>query len=199
MKLIITLTIMASIIFGIGTTANAQHIVRPGESLSKISKQYNMGLKDLILLNPHIEDPNIIHVNDYIIIRSKDNTKKDMVDYAKSLQAVTAYSYGGTKAPYSTDCSGWMQFVLKKFGVDIPRVSRDQAKTGTPVTFKQLQLGDLMFFSTHPDKKTITHVGLYMGNDLWISNLNEKVDVEIMPTFNSWTQKYFMWGARYKM
>lgn len=199
MKLIIILMIIGSSMFGIGTTASAQHIVKQGDSLSKIAKEYNMGLKDLILLNPHIENPNIIHVNDYIIIRSKNDIKKDMVDYAKSLQAVTAYAYGGTEPPYNTDCSGWMQFVLKKFGVDIPRVSRDQAKTGIPVTFKQLQLGDLMFFSTHPDKKTITHVGLYMGNDLWISNLNEKVDVEIMPTWNSWTQKYFMWGSRYKM
>lgn len=198
MKKIVISCLFLCLVFSVGTVVSAQHIVRGGDSLSKIAKQYNMGLKDLILLNPHIENPNIIHVNDYIIIRSKDDTKKDMVDYAKSLQAVTAYSYGGTEAPYNTDCSGWMQYVFKKFGVDLPRVSRDQAKTGTPITFQQLQLGDLMYFSTREDK-VITHVGLYIGDSMWISNLNEKVDVEIMPAWNSWTQKYFMWGARYKM
>ena len=112
MKKIVISCLFLFLVLGVGTVVSAQHIRKAGDSLSKIAKQYNMGLKDLILLNPHIENPNIIHVNDYIIIRSKDDTKKDMVDYAKSLQAVTAYSYGGTEAPYNTDCSGWMQLCV---------------------------------------------------------------------------------------
>ena len=198
MKKITSAMVLIILFFSFSSFASAQHYVKPGETLSKIAKQYNMTLKDMISLNPHITNPNVIHPNDYIIIRSADAKKKDMVDYAKSLQAVTAYSYGGTEAPYKTDCSGFIQFVFKKFGYDLPRVSKDQAKTGTPVTFQQLQLGDLMFFSTAQDH-TITHVGLYMGDNLWISNLNERVNVEIMPTFSAWTQKYFMWGARYEI
>lgn len=186
------------IFFGNLSIAGAQHYVKAGQSLSTIAKLYNMNLNDLISLNPHIQNPNIIHVNDYIIIRSKNETKKDMVDYAKSLENITAYSYGGQNFPTSTDCSGWAQGVFKKFGVDLPRVSRDQARTGIPVKFHELQLGDLMFFSTREDK-TITHTGIFLGNDLWISNLNEKKDVEIMPTWNTWSQNFFMWGTRYEM
>jgi cell wall-associated NlpC family hydrolase len=55
-----------------------------------------------------------------------------------------------------------------------------------------------MFFSTRDDK-VITHTGIYMGNDYWISNLNEKKDVEILSTWGSWAQDYFLWGARHKM
>jgi peptidoglycan DL-endopeptidase LytE len=197
--------IMASLIvtllfFSMGTAASAQHYVQKGETLYGISKEYKMSLKDLISLNPHIENPNKIKVNDYIIIRSGTETQKDLVDYARSLQSVTAYVYGGTKAPYETDCSGWAQHVFKKFGVDIPRVSRDQAKDpkALPIKFQDLQIGDLMFFSTRADK-VISHVGIYMGNDYFISNLNEEKDVEILSTFGTWTQKYFLWGTRYKL
>lgn len=193
---ILTLLIVG---FSFGSTVAAQHIVKQNESLSIIAKQYKMNLKDIIDLNPHIKNPNIIHVNDYIIIRSKNEVKKDMVDYAKSLQDITAYSYGGTNAPYETDCSGYVQYIFKKFGVDLPRVSREQAATGEPVTFQELELGDLMFFSTHKDKKTITHVGIYMGDNYFISNLNEKKDVEILSSWGRWSQDTFMWGTRYEM
>lgn len=191
--------IAALFVFGAATTtANAQHYVEKGETLSLIAKKYSMTLKDIISLNPHIQNPNIIQPNDYIIIRSKTEPQKDLVDYARSLQSVTAYVYGGQNFPTETDCSGWAQGVYKKFGVDLPRVSRDQAKTGKSVAFQDLQIGDLMFFSTRADK-VITHTGIYMGNDYWISNLNEKKDVEILSTWGSWAQKYFLWGARHEI
>lgn len=194
-KMIVLLT--AFLVIG-GSAASAQHYVTKGESMAKIAKEYQMSLSDLISLNPHIENPNMIHIGDYIIIRSGTETQKDLVDYARSLQSVTAYSYGGQNFPYETDCSGWAQGVFKKFGVNLPRVSRDQAKTGTPVKFQDLQIGDLMFFSTRADK-VITHVGIYMGNDYWISNLNKEKDVEILSTWGTWSQKYFLWGTRYKL
>jgi cell wall-associated NlpC family hydrolase len=182
------------------TAASAQHYVQKGETLYKISQEYQMSLKDLISLNPHITDPNKIKVNDYIIVRTDTEKQKDMVDYARSLQSVTAYKYGGQNFPYETDCSGWAQHVLKKFGKTIPRVSRDQAKDpqAQPVKFQDLQIGDLLFFSTRADK-VVTHVGFYLGNDYWISNLNEEKDVEIMSTWGTWAQKYFLWGTRYKL
>lgn len=190
---------MAAIfIFGAASTASAQHYVEKGETLSIIAKANKMTLKDIISLNPHIKNPNKIKPNDYIVIRSAAEPQKDLVDYARSLQSVTAYVYGGKNAPYETDCSGWAQFIYKKFGVNLPRVSRDQAKTGKPIKFQDLQIGDLMFFSTRPDKR-ITHTGIYMGNDYWISNLNEKKDVEILSTWGSWAQKYFLWGARHEI
>ena len=197
MKKMISSLVAIFMMFGIGATANAQHYVERGQTLSMIAKEYGMTLKDIISLNPHIKNPNVIHPNDYIIVRTKTETAKDLVDYARSLQSVTAYKYGGTNPPYSTDCSGWAQFVFKKFGVSIPRVSRDQAKTGIPVKFQDLQVGDLMFFSA--DGKNITHTGIYLGNDFWISNLNAEKDVEVLSTWGKWSREHFMWGARHKL
>jgi cell wall-associated NlpC family hydrolase len=196
MKILASASLAALILFGAATISNAEYHVQTGDTFYKIAEKHQMNLKDLISLNPHIKNPNNIQPNDYIIVRTKDAPAKDLVDYARSLQSVTAYVYGGQKAPYETDCSGWAQHVYKKFGVELPRISRDQAKTGLPVSFKELQLGDLMFFSTRADKR-ITHTGIYMGNDYWISNLNEKKDVEILSTWGSWAQDYFLWGTRH--
>lgn len=180
------------------TTGHAQHYVKSGETMYEIAYKHKMSLKDLVSLNPHIKNPNQIRVGDYIVIRSGVETQKDLVDYARSLQDVTAYVYGGNNFPYEVDCSAWVKGIYQKFGVSLPRVSRDQAKTGQAVSFKQLEIGDLMFFSTRPDK-TITHVGIYMGNDYWISNLNAEKDVKIFSTWGRWTQDNFLWGTRYKL
>jgi LysM repeat protein len=198
LKRIISTGMALFLMLSFATISHAQVYVERGDTLGKIAKENEMTLKDIISLNPHIINPNLIHPGDYIIIRTKSETKKDLIDYARSLQESTEYQYGGQNAPYLTDCSGWTQAVFKKFGVVLPRTSAQQATTGKPVPFKDLQLGDLMFFSTRADHK-ITHVGIYMGNDYWISNLNEKMDVEILSTWGKWTQAYFQWGSRYEM
>lgn len=196
-KKILVGAMAAAMVFTGATAASAQHIVKSGESLSQIAKHYGMSLKDIIELNPQFPNPNIIHVGDKVIYRTQDKAQ-DIIDYARSLQDRTNYTYGGQEnfnPPLNTDCSGWTQHIYGKFGIKLPRVSRDQAKVGTPVKFEDMQKGDLMFFSTRADK-VITHVGIYMGNDYWISNLSTKQDVEILSTWGSWTQKYFMWAQR---
>lgn len=192
----------AALFLSVGNAAHAQHYVEKGETMFSIAKEYKMNLKDLISLNPHIKNPSAIVPGDYIVIRSGSETAADLVDYAKSLQYVTAYEYGGNNFPYETDCSGWVQGIYKKMaGINLPRVSRDQAKTGTPVKYEDLQEGDLVFFSTAADKH-ITHVGIYMGANnghMWISNLNANKDVQILPIWGKWSRDYFMWGTRYKL
>ena len=196
-KKIAAAALAATVIFSGATAASAQHIVKSGDTLAKIAKQYGMSLKDIISLNPQFENPNIIHVGDKVVYRTGD-IAQDIVDYARSLQDRTTYVYGGQEnynPPLNTDCSGWTQHIYNKFGVKLPRTSRDQARVGTPVKFQDMKKGDLMFFSTRADK-VITHVGIYMGNDYWISNLSTKQDVEILSTWGNWTQRHFMWAQR---
>ncbi len=194
-KIIIVLA--ATFCLSFGSMAHAEYVAKSGDTMYKIAQKYNMNLKDLLSLNPHLIDPNKIKSGDYIIIRSS-NKAKDLVDYAKSLQDVTAYSYGGNNFPYEVDCSSWTQGVFKRFGILLPRTSAEQAKTGLPVRLNDLQIGDLMFFSTAADKH-ITHVGIYMGDNYWISNLNAQDRVKILSTWGKWTQQHFMWGTRYKL
>jgi peptidoglycan DL-endopeptidase LytE len=184
--------------------ASAEYYVKKGDTMGKIASKNGMALKDLISLNPHIANPNLINVGQYLVIRTKSETAKDLVDYARALQESTNYVYGGQDftPPMNTDCSGWVQAIYKKFGVNLPRTSAQQAVTayGSPVKFQDLQIGDLMFFSTAANKH-ITHVGIYMGSETqaWISNLNSAKDCQILSIWGPWTQKYFMWGERFKL
>lgn len=77
----------------------------------------------------------------------------------------TPYQFG---AKYETsgkfDCSSFVQYVYGHFGIDLPRVSRNQAKVGKPVSRANLKKGDLVFFTTSTSGNQIGHVGIYAGN-----------------------------------
>ena len=178
--------------------AGAQHIVKPGDSLWKIAQDNHIFYSRLIELNPQITDPNKIHIGQKIYIA--DVSKADQViEYALALQPGTHYFYGGNDftAPIYTDCSGWTKAIYEKFGVVLPRASWEQSKAGQPLTFEQLEKGDLMFFG---DNGRVSHVGIFMeeyqGKKRWISNLNTKKNVVILSMTDSWTQSRFLWGSR---
>lgn len=57
----------------------------------------------------------------------------------------TPYLYGGN-TPKGFDCSGFVQYVYKEFGINIPRTTYDQINIGTKINDKsKLQAGDLIF------------------------------------------------------
>jgi hypothetical protein len=66
-----------------------------------------------------------------------------------------------------TDCSGFTSQVFRSLGVKLPRVSREQANVGVPVSGSQMKKGDLVFFRTSRGRR-ITHVGIYVGNGKFI-------------------------------
>lgn len=72
----------------------------------------------------------------------------------------TRYVYGGT-SPSGFDCSGLVQYSLRKLGVSIARSSRAQYGYGASVSKANLQPGDLVFFSRGGG---ISHVAIYAGN-----------------------------------
>ena len=82
------------------------------------------------------------------------------------------YVYGGT-TPAGFDCSGFTQYVLAKHGINLPRVSRDQFKVGTSVSFNNLQPGDLVFFSLAKNG-VVDHVGIFVGNGQFINSASSK-------------------------
>ncbi len=101
---------------------------------------------------------------------------EQLVSYAKKFLGVR-YVWGGT-SPNGFDCSGFVQYVYKQFGITLNRVAADQAKQGTKVTRAQLKPGDLLFFNAGSGSG-IDHVGMYIGNGQFIHATNGKGKVVI--------------------
>jgi cell wall-associated NlpC family hydrolase len=110
----------------------------------------------------------------------KDTEREALLKYAKHFKG-GRYKWGGT-TPEGFDCSGYVQYLYKKHGIDLPRTALAQSKVGTPVPEEKLQKGDLVFFLT--DKKRgipVTHVGIYLGNGRFIHAASRKKGITISP------------------
>lgn len=79
----------------------------------------------------------------------------------------TKYVLGGTTKK-GIDCSAFTQIMYRDiFGINIPRVTVDQANVGKKVKKSNLKAGDLVFFKTGlgPNGQ---HVGIYMKDGLFL-------------------------------
>jgi soluble lytic murein transglycosylase-like protein len=70
------------------------------------------------------------------------------------------YLWGGTDPAKGLDCSGFIQRTYRDLGIELPRVSRDQAKAGRPVaSMAEARPGDLIAFG-----RPVDHIGIYVGD-----------------------------------
>lgn len=92
--------------------------------------------------------------------------RQEIVAYAKKLLGIK-YVYGGSSTK-GFDCSGFVGYVFKHFGIDLERASRDMGGRGTAVKKADLQPGDLVFFDTNGNLNGINHVGIYIGSNKFI-------------------------------
>jgi NlpC/P60 family len=82
----------------------------------------------------------------------------------------TPYVWGGEN-PGGFDCSGLLQYVYAKQGVQIPRTTYDQFHAGRPVPKGRLRPGDAVFFTgSDPRGNLPGHVGIYIGQGLYIQS-----------------------------
>lgn len=77
------------------------------------------------------------------------------------------YVYGGS-SPSGFDCSGFVRYVCSQKGYSVNRTASAQMDNGTPVSYSQLQPGDLVFFNNGNSSKRATHVGIYIGNGQFV-------------------------------
>lgn len=101
-----------------------------------------------------------------------------VIDEAKTWLGVP-YKWGGnTRA--GVDCSGFTKNVMAKFGVDLPRVARQQMTQGTEVpSLAQAQKGDLVVFNNG------THIGIYVGDGKMIDAPQPGRNVQIRDVYET--------------
>ena len=128
--------------------------------------------------------------------RVKVLVKKSIESTAKK-ELGKRYVWGAT-GPKTFDCSGFTMKVFRTAGINLPRVSRSQAKVGAKVAFDELQRGDMVFFDTEKRRTgKVNHVGIYLedGKFIHASSGNKKV---VITSFDKkkFYKNRFLWGRR---
>jgi len=108
-------------------------------------------------------------------------------------QVGAPYRYGGS-SPSGFDCSGLVQYVYGKLGVNLPRKSREMARVGQQVPVHALLPGDLVFFRINRNR--VSHVGIYIGNDKFVHATKSGDPVRKDSITNPWWRKRLVVGRR---
>ena len=101
------------------------------------------------------------------------------------------YVFGGT-TPSGFDCSGFLQYVFKQNGFDIPRLADEQYRLGKASKVSQLEPGDLVFFSTY--EEGASHCGIYVGDNNFMHASSSK-GIRVDSLSNEYWKPRFI-GAR---
>lgn len=105
----------------------------------------------------------------------------------------------GAAGPKAFDCSGFTSYIFKKSNISLGRSSRDQYRQGVHIKRKDLQVGDLVFFSSPGSGRSVGHVGIVSkvegdGNFSFIHAARGGIKVDNYATTGYYRGRYM--GAR---
>jgi len=108
---------------------------------------------------PNIDQPEeTIEINDTEVTNYNEyQLRKKVVNYAQKFKGVR-YHYGGESSK-GFDCSGFTQYVMRKYDVRLPRLSYEQARKGKKVKQRKAKAGDLVFYKRNGK---VSHVSMVL-------------------------------------
>jgi len=107
-----------------------------------------------------------------------DGWRKAVLEYARDAVG-TPYVWGGTNLQSGVDCSGFVQSVFAKVGIQLPRISYQQANAGSRIGFKGLRPGDLVAWDNSSRNNGADHIAIYLGNGMIIEAPRPGLSVRI--------------------
>lgn len=191
-------------------TGPRTYTVKKGDNIWKIAKKYNIDAEEIMELNELDSDElkpgqklileawidekelkryetvisELKALDDVKVAADSDimrlGVKDRIVLFAKKMLNIP-YRFGGSSF-MGIDCSGYVQKVFGFLNVSLPRSAREQFKIGEPISKEKLNIGDLVFFRTYASFPS--HVGIYLGNNLFIhaSSKSKKVTIDSLDT-----------------
>jgi hypothetical protein len=147
--------------------------------------------------NGIIEEYYVVSPEDFPLVRpdilSHPDLRNALVKTAFSFIGLP-YQWGGDSPEEGFDCSGLTMAVYELNGLRLPRHSSAQFNSGVSVSTSKLQKGDLVFFRTNRHG-SVSHVGIYIGNDQFIHAPSSGKTIRRESMQNSYFSKRFV-GAR---
>ena len=139
-----------------------------------------------------------VTVPDYAALTEKKLTGGSLADeivaYATEFLGAR-YKSGSMDPNKGFDCSGFVSYVMKQFGIHLHRSSRDMARNGVEISKNELEKGDLLFYATAGGRK-ISHVGLYIGDGQFIHATVPGKGIEIDSIHKSYYVSRFIKATR---
>jgi len=114
----------------------------------------------------------------------------DIVSTAKKMLG-TPYKWGGSGL-LGVDCSGFVQYVFRQMGKDLPRLSSQQATAGQRIGLDKLQTGDLVAWDNSDRNNGADHIAIYVGNGQIIEAAKPGTNVRISNLYD----QSRAWGVR---
>jgi cell wall-associated NlpC family hydrolase len=116
-----------------------------------------------------------------------------VVNIAKNMLGVR-YRYGGRSPRTGFDCSGLVYYSHQRSGIAVPRTAQEQYRAAKPVLRSALRSGDLVFFRIYGN--SVSHVGIYLGNNRFIHAPASGKQVSIARMDDSYWRRRFAGGGR---
>lgn len=92
-----------------------------------------------------------------------DSKRDSIITYAQSF-IKTPYVWGGT-SPSGFDCSGFLYYVYKNFGIKVSRASSGYENMGKKLVLENVKPADILLFTgTDPSRRKVGHVGMVLKN-----------------------------------
>ncbi|OGW32163.1 MAG: hypothetical protein A2X59_12675 [Nitrospirae bacterium GWC2_42_7] len=198
------------------------YTARKGDNIWKIAKRFDLDGEELMEINemetPSLRIGQVLFLEekaapDDTIINKEELAKKleeeinkmaessesleksktsRLVEFAKKLVNIP-YKFGGNSI-LGIDCSAYVKKVYGLLGVELPRTAREQFSEGESVAKNELSVGDLVFFRTYASFPS--HVGIYLGNNLFIHASSKGKKVAIDNLDKPYYLKRFLGGKR---
>ncbi|MBD8519578.1 LysM peptidoglycan-binding domain-containing protein [Lysinibacillus sp. FSL R7-0073] len=191
------------------------HTVAKGDTLSKIAKQYNVTIKDIMNWNKLEKDTifigQVLKVSPGAVIpegdsihnnvtsdagtpskvTTNDPTTNGQAIYKKTVEVAqtlvgTPYLYGGN-TPVGLDCSGFIFYAFNQGGLKIGRASSEGYYNGNTTSVQIPVPGDLVFFE-NTYKEGISHMGIYLGDNKFVHAGTDGVEISDV-TYPYWSSK----------